>query len=311
MEINVLASLPNVTFAQRHGDAPEVRFAAMSGGEHGIGIGVMRFAGGSIIGGDASRHLLIFNLGAPVRISCRIDKKVLEHTAPTGNVTLCPAETEFAGHGIDTADILVLSVPKEPLACLSAERSRPKSRLREKLAGCDDQLLGISRDLAGEAANAFSGGAGYWTELTDALMAHLLDDYLLDANGPDRAVLTPDIVARINDYVIAHLDERIDVDTLADLAVKGRSHFPRIFRRSVGMSPHQYVIRLRLRQALRLMMQQEMTLAEVAAATGFVDQSHLCHWVKRIHGVTPAQLVGSAPPWRNAEISKTTLFAGQ
>jgi AraC family transcriptional regulator len=286
--------LNTVTFRQGDGNEPDVLFAVKSGGEHGIGLAEFRFAGGAFVKGSASHHLLMFQPGSPARISCHVGNKFLEHIAPRGNVTICPADTEFVAASGEPLDILTFTIPRESLACFTAERARPKTTLPEKLSGCDDYLLGVAHDLADEAANGFSSGPRYWTELTDALLCRLFEDYLIAQRDAGRGILSPETLSRINVYVTAHLADPIDVDLIADVAAKGRSQFPRIFRRSVGMSPYQYLVRLRLKSALQMMSAGEMSLAEVAVATGFVDQSHLCRWIKRIYGTSPKKLTRTA-----------------
>jgi AraC family transcriptional regulator len=288
--------LDDVTFGQGRGDKPDVLLAGRSAGEYGIGVARLRFAGGAFAKGSAPYHLLMFNLGPPARISCRVNNKSLEHVAPRGNITVCPAGSEFSGKSSESLNILLFAIPREPLACFCAEHAKPKSALLERLSGWDGYLLGAARDLIDEAANGFSGGPRYWAELTDALFCRLFEDYLFVEPDAGRGVLTPEALARINAYVTEHLGDPIDVDTIADVAAKGRSQFPRIFRRSVGLSPYQYLVRLRLKHALQMMGLGEMTLAEVAAATGFVDQSHLCRWMKRVYGTSPAQFASAAHP---------------
>jgi AraC family transcriptional regulator len=81
---------------------------------------------------------------------------------------------------------------------------------------------------------------------------------------------------------------------LADLAAVARVsvfHFARQFRGAVGASPHQYVIRLRVERAKELMRQGRLSLAQVAAAVGFADQSHFNRHFKRLAGVTPRQFL--------------------
>jgi AraC family transcriptional regulator len=87
------------------------------------------------------------------------------------------------------------------------------------------------------------------------------------------------------------LDEPVDVATLADMTKRSQFHFSRVFRRSVGMSPYRYIVYLRLRRAVELIREHRLGLAEIAASTGFADQSHLSRWVRRVHGVSPTQLV--------------------
>ncbi len=66
----------------------------------------------------------------------------------------------------------------------------------------------------------------------------------------------------------------------------------RVFRQETGLPPHTYLIQLRINQA-KAHLQAGETIAEVAAATGFSDQSHLTRRFKRIVGVTPGQYVTS------------------
>jgi AraC family transcriptional regulator len=64
-----------------------------------------------------------------------------------------------------------------------------------------------------------------------------------------------------------------------------------VFTRSVGITPHRYVVHQRLQRAVELLRDGRSGLAEIAASTGFADQSHLSRWVRRVHGVSPTQLV--------------------
>ncbi|WP_166676353.1 helix-turn-helix transcriptional regulator [Paraburkholderia rhizosphaerae] len=223
-------------------------------------------------------------------ISCRIGNRSLVHVSLPGNIAICPADIEFHGETRNSSRYLLLSIPKHSLAFFAAERAGSPCTLNAVLSGYDAQLLAAAGQLADEAAAGFSSGPSYWNELTDVLYGRLFQNYLFAAErSVDRTALEPRVMARINAYVTAHLCEPIDVDTIAAVAGKGRFHFPRIFRRSVGMSPYQYLVQLRLRHAIKMIRESEMSLVEIAAATGFVDQSHLCRWVKRVYGATPTQ----------------------
>jgi AraC family transcriptional regulator len=108
-----------------------------------------------------------------------------------------------------------------------------------------------------------------------------------------RGKLGKDVLGRLRDYVIAHLDEPIEVGALAKIASRSPFHFTRVFTRSVGMTPYRYVVHLRLQRALELVRDGRHGLAEIAATTGFADQSHLSRWIRRVHGVPPTHLAAS------------------
>jgi AraC family transcriptional regulator len=103
-------------------------------------------------------------------------------------------------------------------------------------------------------------------------------------------MLDKDVLRQLRDYVIAHVDESIDVEALANIAGQSPFHFSRVFARAVGMTPHRYVVHLRLQRAIELVRDGRSGLAEIAVRTGFADQSHLSRWVRRVHGVSLTQL---------------------
>lgn len=82
------------------------------------------------------------------------------------------------------------------------------------------------------------------------------------------------------------LDERLDLDALAQAAGVTRFQVIRDVNRSYGMSPAVFLRNLRLREAQRLI-REHTPLVEVSAETGFADQSHFCRSFKGAFGVTP------------------------
>jgi AraC-like DNA-binding protein len=85
----------------------------------------------------------------------------------------------------------------------------------------------------------------------------------------------------------AYLDD-IGADELADAAGCSRFALYRGFRRAYGMAPSDYQRQLRLRAARRLLVQGD-AIGDVAARTGFADQSHLTRWFVRYYGMTPGR----------------------
>ena len=84
--------------------------------------------------------------------------------------------------------------------------------------------------------------------------------------------------------------EDLSLDELASLAKMSRSHFAVMFRQLTGYTPHQYLLLVRLNHARKLIGQRNslLSLAEIAAATGFCDQAHLNRHFRRFFGTTPA-----------------------
>jgi AraC-like DNA-binding protein len=97
----------------------------------------------------------------------------------------------------------------------------------------------------------------------------------------------PRVADLARDYLHAHLADDIGLDTLAAITGTNRFRLSRAFKAAFGMAPHAYLIQLRLSRARHLLAQSN-TPAQVAAALGFADQSHLGRWFLRAYGLTPA-----------------------
>lgn len=90
------------------------------------------------------------------------------------------------------------------------------------------------------------------------------------------------------DYLKANFADTIRLEQLAQEAGLSPYHFTRLFSRVIGLPPHTYLTQIRVERAKHLL-SQGWPIAQVAAATGFTDQSHLTKRFKRIVGVTPGQ----------------------
>lgn len=92
---------------------------------------------------------------------------------------------------------------------------------------------------------------------------------------------------RAKDFLHAQMDRDIGLDELASYSGMDRFRLTRQFQRTYGLSPHAYLVRLRLRTA-RALLANGQGPAQVATKVGFADQSHLGRWFQRAYRLTPA-----------------------
>jgi AraC family transcriptional regulator len=78
-----------------------------------------------------------------------------------------------------------------------------------------------------------------------------------------------------------------DLVSLAREAKLSRYHFLRVFRELTGLTPHQYVLRARLRRAATQLISERMRVLDVALDCGFRDVSNFNHAFRREFGVSP------------------------
>jgi AraC family transcriptional regulator len=113
--------------------------------------------------------------------------------------------------------------------------------------------------------------------------------------GYIRGGLPPRVVRRLREHIDANIDQRISVDALAQLANLSVCYFVRAFKQSVGLTPHDYLIRRRVERAMELLSETELSLSEIALAAGFADQSHCARRFRQHVGMSPRDYRWSIP----------------
>ncbi|WP_313513270.1 AraC family transcriptional regulator [Pseudomonas sp.] len=98
---------------------------------------------------------------------------------------------------------------------------------------------------------------------------------------------------RLDAHIQDNLARRISVAELAQVACLSPSHFHVQFKDSVGLTPHQYLLKTRLDRAARLLRESPLPLVRIAGECGFSSQSALTTAMRRYLGLTPKRLRGS------------------
>jgi len=106
--------------------------------------------------------------------------------------------------------------------------------------------------------------------------------------------LSRDALRRAVRFVNENLDSKLKWDEIASDVGLDPFTFGRGFKLSTGMTPHQYIIRCRLRRAMKLLTRDELTLADIALEVGCSCQSHLTTLFRKHLGTTPGAFRVSA-----------------
>ncbi|CAN5355147.1 hypothetical protein BH10PSE4_BH10PSE4_31640 [soil metagenome] len=94
---------------------------------------------------------------------------------------------------------------------------------------------------------------------------------------------------KVRQFVAENLDRTIAVGELASLARLSTTHFSRVFKRSFGITPRDYVMRARLERAKSLLTQTSASLCQIALDCGFCDQAHMSRIFHQVVGATPSR----------------------
>jgi AraC family transcriptional regulator len=88
-------------------------------------------------------------------------------------------------------------------------------------------------------------------------------------------------------WIAEHAHEPIDLDSAARLVGLSAFHFLRLFANVLGVTPHQYLVRTRLRHAAELLADDATSITDVAYDVGFGDLSNFVRTFHRAAGVSP------------------------
>jgi AraC-like DNA-binding protein len=119
-----------------------------------------------------------------------------------------------------------------------------------------------------------------------ALLA-LLDELTPNVSA-DRQLFGDPAVTTAVEYLRDSFLQTVDLDTLAAIAGTTRFRLLRRFRAEIGVTPHQFLVSVRVAHARRLLA-VGTPISEVAANAGFADQSHLTRQFRRRLGLTPGR----------------------
>jgi len=240
-----------------------------------------------------THHLLSLYLRPPQEMGLRTEGLDWHGGPPPGSILILPAghsrRAFWRGPGesvhVHLDPKLITKVVAE--ACdldpdrveLAADGALTHPQIQATISAIDAELTsgGVGGRLLGES-------------LGNVLAVHLIRHM----TGNERAALRPrgglprHKLRAALEYMEEHLDTELALDDLAAVVHLSPYHFARQFKASTGLPPHQFLITRRVERAKQLLQGgDDLSLAQVAARTGFWDQGHFTRHFKRLVGVTP------------------------
>ena len=233
-------------------------------------------------------------LGQPVRSVRWSDDGIYEGVTSQGDVTL-KVSGQPAGWSFDKeVDLLVMRFAPAFLRHVAEESglNADAVELRASFDRRDEAVKHIGLAMLADMEAGGAGGRVYGDSLATALATHLLRNHGTSpqAVADRRGGLPRSTLRRVIDFVNDNLSMDLGLSEMAGVANLSRYHFSRQFKRSTGLSPHQYVIQRRVKRAKELLSCTDLSVGDVASAVGFTHQSHLARHVRRHFGVPPSSL---------------------
>lgn len=117
----------------------------------------------------------------------------------------------------------------------------------------------------------------------------LLMNICSEVTSSGRRASRREFINLVYNYCLKNMHRRISIQELAELTGYSRSHFSKEFHRTQGISPSDFLIRLKLDTAMRLLKEGKMPVKEVAAKCGFDDVGYFCRLFRMDQHVSPGR----------------------
>jgi AraC family transcriptional regulator len=246
--------------------------------------------------------VITINIGDPITWETKREGQFRRIYKPRGAITFWPSHQPFSGRlKVERdrfANVLFLALDPAFVSRVAERLEFDTDRIELVRQGrtADPTLYHIGMALR---AGIQSGAVDrmYGEALSTALAVHLLRGYSAAVCGPKRQYgLAREKLLHAVTYIQDQLNADLAVSGIAQAVGLSPDHFTRLFKKSTGQSPHQYVVEARVRKAKELLTTGKFTISEVAYHVGFVDQSHLTRHFKRIFGLPPKRLLNRKEP---------------
>ena len=210
-----------------------------------------------------------------------------------GDMLITPANTPLFVRWEGDENCLQIQVPASFLKQVAEEtlgNDGDRLTLVPTFQSRNQQLAAIATLLMSEVQQGQPSGALYLDSLANVLAVQLLRHYgTRTGQLPSYEGGLPTYqLNQVLDYIDAELAEEIKLSNLADVLGMSPLHFGRMFKQSMGISPHQYVIQQRIERAKRLLKDRDRPIIDIALACGFTNHSHLSRQFRKVVGMTPS-----------------------
>jgi AraC family transcriptional regulator len=242
---------------------------------------------------DARPYAIVcMHIGPSVEVTCDRGGRLRHGREVAGDLDIIPAHTPAAWETKQSGTTLVMRVPDELLRMVAIELEMDPNNIEiaDRFQLRDPFIEHIGWAIKADLESGGAGGRLYRESLGTALAARLLQRHsrrslpMRDPQGGLSAWKLKQVISHIED----NLESELSLAEIAQVAGVSVSHLKTLFRRSTGTPVHQYILRRRVERAKLLLQDQNLSIAQIAFATGFAHQSHLARHMRKILGVTPA-----------------------
>lgn len=253
-------------------------------------------SGGYRQGVPAPGHCIIMQVGEAMNAFCRWGTLVSRRRATAGDIDIIPMGTSAIWEEDGPSTWLAVSLTPALLRVATRGTDlnpdlvsvEPRLQLRDPLIEHVGWALKAELESNEPYDHVYAEGLGM------ALAVHLLRRYGRGTFGSPKRGLTRRQLQNVIDYINGNLQKNLSLAEVAAVTGVSMSHFKVLFKQSVGLPVHKYIIQQRVEYAMGLLSHGKTKLSEVALQSGFADQSHMSRCMRRVIGMTPTAVIRSS-----------------
>ena len=200
---------------------------------------------------------------------------------------ILPHRHEGKWVGLMNATYLQLSISDAALK--AASHREVELRMYRKFA--DPRLRGLVTVVHAEMAAGFPNGRLFLDSVEQAIAVALINGHAVGQRPLQmhRGGLGSARLRKIKEWVDANMDLDLSLDEMAHSVDLSTAHFARMFRKSTGETPHQFVLRQKIERARAMLRDRSTRVLDVAVACGFKTQQHFAQVFREACGTSPTE----------------------
>ena len=173
----------------------------------------------------------------------------------------------------------------------SSDGAYGEVELRASRKFADRRLSAIVAAVHAEMVAGFPSGRLFLDSIEQAMAVTLVNGHAVKHRPVQmyRGGLGSARLRRIKELIDAKMEEDLSLDEMAQSVGLSTAHFARMFRKSTGKTPHQFVLRQRVERAKAMLRVPDARILDVAVACGFKTQQHFAQVFRDVWGVSPTE----------------------
>ena len=237
-----------------------------------------------------SQHTLIVGMDNSLQAEWSIDGQFRTLEYGVGDIFLIPAGASHQAYWKQESEGIFLAIEPENIRNTAIDSLNcDRLEIIPQFATSDLKLLQMTQWLLTELQTKQIGSLLYVESITTALIVHLLRNYY--SLKPKISEYTGGLAKYKLQTAIAFINENLDRDLklseIAGLFAMSPYHFARMFKQSIGLAPHQYLVKQRMEKAKELLRHSKLAIADIGYLVGYKNPSHFSRVFRKHIKLTP------------------------